>query len=183
MAYTPVQNRLGIQPINLSNTANTALQSGQSPFFNAEHPLGTIVNGYDPSFGEGEFIYLVGVAGTAIGSLVTWDAVTYQTTLLPVLATSKNTSAPVAVAMSANLAGQWGWYQISGMAVVLKTAVQVTPTPVAVFASGTAGRLKLVASAGGQILGARTANAATVTSTTSTIVVHISRPVMQGQIT
>ena len=30
------------------------------------HPLGTIVRAYDPTYGEGEFIYLLGVASTAI---------------------------------------------------------------------------------------------------------------------
>ena len=67
MAYTPVEARFGVQPIAFPITPNTVLQSGQSPFFNKEHPLGTIIRAYDPVYGEGEFIYLQMVAGQAVG--------------------------------------------------------------------------------------------------------------------
>jgi hypothetical protein len=178
--FVPVENRLGIQPIAFTNPASTLLQSGQSPFFNQEHPLGTIVRAYDSVLGEGEFIYLLGVVNTVVGLLYTWDISTFQTTVLAVTA---NLNQPVAVAMSANVAGQYGWYQISGMATVLKTAVQVTPAPLKVYISGTAGRVFVTSTSGREIMGARTANVATVTSTTSTVLVHMSRPFAQGQIT
>jgi hypothetical protein len=84
--------------------------------------------------------------------------------------------------MSANVAAQYGWYQITGNAVVKKTAVAVTPT-VPVMLSATGGRVKVLTSAGFMIVGARSANLTTVTSTTSTVVVTISRPHIQGQIT
>ena len=182
MAFTPVEARFGVQPIAFTNAANTALQSGQSPFANAEHPLGTIIRGFDPTFGEGEFIYLLGVINTVAGLLVTWDAATFQTTILP---STANLGTPVAVAMSANVAGNWGWYQISGVATVLKTNVNVVPQAgvTKVYISGTAGRVFVTSTSGKQILGARTANLATVTTTTSTVAVHISRPFAQGQIT
>ena len=38
------------------------------------HPLGTIVNAYDPTYGAGEFIYLLGVANTVVGSAATYNA-------------------------------------------------------------------------------------------------------------
>jgi hypothetical protein len=81
-----------------------------------QHDLGTIVQAYDSTYGMGEFIYLVGVASTVVGSIVNYDAA-WQTAL--------HTSAldkprPLAVAMSANLAAGYGWYQISGQAVVVK---------------------------------------------------------------
>ena len=180
MAFTPVESRFGVQPIAFTNAPNTLLQAGQSPFANQEHPLGTIIRAYDPTFGEGEFIYLLGVANTVTGLLVTWDITTFQTTVLP---STAQLNAPVAVAMSANVATNWGWYQISGMATILKTNVQVTPTSVPVFISATAGRIFLTSTAGKEIMGARTANVTTVTSTTSTVVVHISRPFTQGHIT
>ena len=86
----------------------------------ANHPLGTIVKAIDPVFGEGEFIYLIGVASTTIGAIVSYDVATtlkYQTALL----TSAIAQAePIAIAMSANLAGDFGWYQIAGLAVVSK---------------------------------------------------------------
>lgn len=160
-------------------------QAGAQPIANTEttqkHPLGTIVRGVDPTYGEGEFIYLLGVASTVVGSLVKYNATTFQTALLSV-SNGKNKGVPVGVAMSANVASQYGWYQISGNAVIKKTTVAVTPQ-VPVFISATDGRLKVLASAGQQILGAQTANLTTVVTTTSTVVVTINRPFTQGQIT
>ena len=167
MAYS-VSTLIGAQPI--ANTETTR-----------KHPLGTIVRGWDPTYGEGEFIYLLGVASTEAGFLVTYNATTYQTALITV-SNGKNKGVPVGVAMSANVASQYGWYQISGNAVVKKTTVAVTPQ-VPVFISATTGRIKVLASAGQQILGAQTANLTTVVTTTSTVVVTINRPHTQGQIT
>lgn len=142
-----------------------------------KHHLGQIVRAYDSTYGEGEFIYLLGVASTVVGSLVYYNATTYQTVLEP--GSSDDTGVPLAVAMSANVASQYGWYQISGNAVVKKVAVTVEPQ-VAVYVSATAGRITDVSSAGEQILGARSANLTTVTSTTSTVVVTINRPSRTG---
>ena len=167
MAYT-VQNLIGAQPI--ANTETTQ-----------KHPLGTIVKGWDPTYGEAEFIYLLGVASTEVGMMAKWNATTYQTALINV-SNGKNKGVPVGVSMSANVASQYGWYQISGNAVVKKTTVAVTPQ-VPVFISGTDGRFKVLASAGQQILGAQTANLTTIVTTTSTVVVTINRPHTQGQIT
>ena len=148
------------------------------------HPLCTIVRATDDATsgqGTAEFIYLLGVASTVTGSLVKYNATTGQTALLSVT-NGKNKGVPVAVAMRANVAGQYGWYQISGLAVIKKTSVAVTPQ-VPIFISATDGRLKVLASAGQQILGAQTANLTTVVTTTSTVVVAINRPISQGQIT
>lgn len=167
MAYN-IRDLVGAQPI--ANTETTQ-----------NHPLGTTVRAWDPTYGAGDFIYLLGVASTVVGSLVKYNATTYQTALLSV-ANGKNKGVPVAVAMSANVASQYGWYQIRGNAVVKKTTVAVSPQ-VPIFISATDGRLKVVASAGQQILGAQTANLATIVTTTSTVVVTINAPFTQGQIT
>lgn len=167
MTYA-IHDLAGAQPIaDISTTQN--------------HPLGTRVNGTDPTYGRGEFIYLLGVASTVTGMVVKYNATTYQTALLSVT-NGKNKGVPVAVAMSANVASSYGWYQTSGNAVVKKTTVAVTPQ-VPVFISATDGRLKVLASAGQQILGAQTANLTTIVTTTSTVVVTINRPFAQGQIT
>lgn len=76
------------------------------------HPLGTIVQADDPTYGNGEFIYLLGVASTAVGSWATYNLDDGSTTLLVA-----NAVGPVGVSMSANVASQYGWYQISGKAV------------------------------------------------------------------
>lgn len=145
------------------------------------HALGTIVRAKDDTYGQGEFIYLLGVASTEVGAVVKYNATTYLTALITV-SNAKNKGAPLAVAMSANVADGYGWYQISGNAVVKKTGVAVTPQ-VPVFISATTGRIKVLASAGQQILNAQTANLTTVVTTTSTVVVTINRPHSQGQIT
>lgn len=166
--WVPVENELGLQPITTTSTTQL-------------HPLGKIIRAKDndATQGFGEFIYLLGVVNTVVGLLVKYNATTFQTVILT---NTANQNVPVAVAMSANVASQYGWYQISGNAVVKKTAVAVSPQ-VPVFISGTAGRVKVIASAGLQVLGARTANLTSVTSTTSTVTITIDRPSAQGQIT
>jgi hypothetical protein len=74
-------------------------------------PLGTIVTAVDETYGVGEFIYLTGVASTVVGSWVGIMPATGAT----ILATANGTYA-LGVAMSANVASQYGWYQISGVA-------------------------------------------------------------------
>lgn len=164
--YTPTSPVLGLQPIAFTSTVKN-------------HPLGTIIKAVDATLGEGEFIYLLGAANTLAGLVYSYNATTFQTVVLPVTA---NLGTPIAVAMSANVAAQYGWYQIEGLATVLKSAVAVTPQA-KVYISGTAGRLMPTSTSGRQILGAKFANLTTVTSTTSTATVLISRPTCQGQIT
>lgn len=76
------------------------------------HPLGTIVRAVDPTYGAGEFIYLLGVANTVVGSVVTYNPDDFSTALAVADAIG-----PVATAMSINVASQYGWYQISGKGV------------------------------------------------------------------
>src|SRR5579859_4921841 len=148
MAYTPVNPEAGVQPIAVTSTTQN-------------HPLGTRVRAYDPTFGEGEFIYLAGVASTVVGSTVTFNQVTGATTLSP---NTSKLGEPIAVAMSANTATtSWGWYQIAGAAVIKKTAVKVSPG-VQLYQSGTAGRLMSTVATSKQIMNMYTINAATVAS-------------------
>ena len=76
------------------------------------HPYRTQVRAVDPTYGEGEFIYLKGVASCALGSWVTYKEEDGTTTLL-----AANAKGPVAVAMAATTASYYGWFQISGTAV------------------------------------------------------------------
>jgi hypothetical protein len=176
MAYSFTENRAGM--LQIANTdAGVTMANGTSAIPTPPATLGQVVRAFDPTYGEGEFILLVGVASTVVGSLVTYNTTTYQTALSP---NTANLAQPVAVAMSANLAASFGWYQIGGLAVVKKTAVK-TLTNVPMFLSATAGRIMATAASGKQILGARSANLATVTATTSTVIVSINRPHAQGQ--
>ena len=117
-----------------------------------QHPLGTIVRAVDPTYGEGEFIYLAGVANTAIGSWVTFNMNDGSTALL-----AANARAPVGVAMSANVASQYGWYQISGKAVGL--ALTGYADNALVYATATAGSVDDAAVAGDRVKEAKGASA------------------------
>jgi hypothetical protein len=164
--WTVAENALLGQ--NIEEVASTAKQS-----------LGSIVRAKHATYGQGEFIYLLGVTSTAAGAMVTYSPSTYQTALSP---NTANTGQPVAVATAATTPTQkYGWYQISGKAVVLKTAVAVSPS-VALFQSATTGRVMSTTASGKQLLNARSANTASVTSTTSTVLVQINRPFIQGRI-
>lgn len=166
--WIPAENRIGLQAV----TENSTTQ---------KHDLGTIARFIDTTSsgqGMGEFIYLLGVAGTFVGALVEYNATTYQTAFSSSTANEVN---PVAVAMSANVASEYGWYQISGLAVIKKTGVIVLPQ-VALFQSATTGRVMSTVASGKQILGARSANLASVVSATSTVTALINRPFKQGQV-
>lgn len=186
MAYQFSATTIGCPQIGTYTTV--APGTSNLPSVTYEPVLGEIRHGYDNTLGSwGEFIYLKVPTSTAItsGLMYIWTGA-YTVAVLPVLATSKNTGRSIAVAV-ASLASDstnvnYGWFQISGLATVLKTAVAVAPDLV-VYASGTAGRLKILTSAGGQILGMRTHNTTTVTSTTSSVTCFLDRPRMQGQIT
>jgi hypothetical protein len=177
MAYTILNPEAGI--CQIANTdAGVTFANASSAAPTPPNQLGKIVRAIDPTYGEGEFIMLAGVASTAIGSLVVYDGTTYATTLI---ANSANQSRPVAVAMSANTSSStYGWYQIGGTAVVKKTTVAIAPkVSVGIGGVGVLGNT----ASGKEILGARSANTATVASATTTINVVINRPHAQGRVT
>ena len=177
MAYTFDDNKAGLLQIAVTD-AGVTMANGTSAIPTPPAVLGQVERAFDPTYGAGEFILLVGVASTTIGSLVTYDGTTYQTTLA---ATTSNQARPVAVAMSANLAGSFGWYQIEGTAVCAKSTSSNFAATVAVGVKST-GKVGATGS-GKEILGARTANAATVASATTTVNVVLNRPHLQGRIT
>lgn len=161
MAYTVAENTLVGQPIAETLTVK-------------KHDLGTIVRAKDPTFGAGEFIYLKGVASTVVGSLVQYDENLGTTTLAP--ATGGH-SGPLAVAMSANVANQFGWYQIAGAANI-KAGAMAASANVFMLAA-TPGSVSNVVVAGEQVLNA-VGSAAPVSGLA---LVQINRPFLQGQIT
>lgn len=164
MAYA-VHTLAGAQPI--ANTSTTQA-----------HALGTIVRATDPTYGEGEFIYLLGIANTTVGSIVTYDPSTYLTTLSAV---GGNIPRAVAVSMSANVGSQYGWYQISGQAVCAKTCTVSLAAGAAVGVLTTG----LIAGTGSgkEIQGACVAAVASATAGRTTVRVMIQRPTKQGRIT
>lgn len=75
-------------------------------------PLGQEVQAYDPVYGEATFVYARGVASTVVGSVVLINQDDYSTAL-----TVADQIGKIGVAMSANVANSFGWYQITGKAV------------------------------------------------------------------
>jgi len=164
MAYTISTPLIGAQPIAVTDTTQN-------------HAVGTIVRAVDPTYGEGEFIYLKGVASTAVGSIVTYNTSSGTTALAPV---GTNKPQPVAVAMSANVASQYGWYQISGIAVVAKSATVSLAANVAIGVK----TIGLVASTGSgkEVQGALVAAVASAATGRTTVQVVVNRPHMQGRV-
>jgi hypothetical protein len=165
MAYLITDQAIGSQPIADTSTVKN-------------HPLGTIVRAYDATYGEGEFIYLVGVASTAVGDAVTYNSATHVTTRAAVGA---NKSLPVAFAMSANVASQYGWYQISGLARATKTATISLAAGVAVGIK-TVGRISVTGS-GKEVNGAIVTAVASAATGRILVTLVINRPRIMGRIT
>lgn len=164
MAYTIQDPVLGVQPIAVTDTVQ-------------RHALGYMAKAVDPIYGLGEFIYLKGIASTVVGSMVDYDTYLGTTALSP--ATTGTGS--VAVAMSANVANQYGWYQIEGAAVVKAPNAMVVGADVFSLAA-TPGSVDDAAVAGEQILNAKVSTT-TGTPGTGLGVIQINRPFHQGQIT
>ena len=158
MAYiidTPV---IGGQPIATTETTQY-------------HPIGTIVKAKDTTYGEGEFVYLKGVASTVVGSAVIYDQYANTTTLA--VAGSRG---PVAIAMSANVASQYGWYQIGGSAVIKAGTVAANGN---VYVTATAGTVDDAVVAGDKIDGARF-KTADGTPSAGLAIAQINRPALNA---
>jgi len=177
MAYTFDEPRIGMLQINQIDAGVTPPnQSTLIP--TPPNKLGSVVRAFDPTFGEGEFIMLTGVASNIVGSVVVWDGTTYAPTLA---ATTQFQGRPIAVSMAANTATTtFSWYQIGGTAVAAKGTARIQPkVAIGVSTTGLIGNVN----SGIQILGARSANAATVLTATTTVNIVLDRPHLQGRIT
>jgi len=158
MAYTIQSPLVGAQGIEVVDTVQN-------------HPLGTRVFAVDPVYGGGEFIYLKGVACTAVGDTVIYNQ--YAGTTTRTVAGSRG---PVAVAMSANVANSFGWYQVSGAAVVKCGTVSANAP---LYVTATAGSVDDAVVSGDKIDGfvSRTANG---TPSAGKLVAQISHPSLNG---
>ncbi len=167
MTFRITDTLLGSQPIADTSTVQN-------------HPVGTIVRATDPTYGAGEFIYLKGVASTAVGSIVSYSTSSFTTTLG---VTAQLIPRPLAVAMSANVASQWGWYQISGIAVAAKLA-SVSFAAGAAFAVASTGSGVVIATASGnEVQGGMVAVVASAKTGVVTVQVVLNRPALQGRLT
>lgn len=142
--------------------------------------IGTIMRGFDPVLGEGEFIYLPGAGSVQAGTVVAYDLLPGTPTVTPLATNTVNNSArPVAFAVVAVPAGSFGWYQIGG--VTIANVIGGTAAG-SCFLTSTLGSVSNTADAGDQVLGARISSAIG-TPAAGKSYVTISRPCVQSQIT
>lgn len=182
MTYHIIDNKLGAIDIGQVSSLAPGYYNLRDGTGSGAYPqLGAVVKAADPVYGEASFIYLKGAtAVNAAGFLVMWSTISYVAALVT---STANLSRPVAVSMGTVTGAQYGWFQLTGTATVLKTAVKISPTQ-KVWISGTSGRFFATATTGKQVLGALTVNSTTIASATSTVLVML--PPMgayaQGQI-
>jgi len=128
-----------------------------------KHALGERVFARDISGtrGEGEFIYLTGVVGTAAGQVVlVTDA--YGTTLV-----AARDKGMLAIATAATVASTYGWYQIRGQAMAICAAAVAANAPLYIAAANV---IDDAAVAGDQIMGMRSVTA----QDTATVIVNMA---------
>lgn len=132
------------------------------PDTTARHQSGLIVQGVDPYWGGGEFIYCrangsirqFGVC--VVTPAVTSGAYRYEATEVP---NTANLGRAVAVAMTVMTSGQYGWFMISGLTPVNCNASVAADTAFGIVAAGQGGAI----ANGKQIANARVMVAATAT--------------------
>jgi hypothetical protein len=139
LTFKPISPQLGMQPLMETSTTQN-------------HPLGTRVRALDVGtlqYGEVEVIYLKGVASTAAGDVVLYDAKAGTTTRT--VAASRG---PVAISLSANVASQWGWYVVLGNAAVNTASAGTGAANSLIQTSATAGQATVSGTAAQKIDGA-----------------------------
>jgi hypothetical protein len=146
-------NNVGWQPITTLSTVQN-------------HPLGTIVQAVDPTYGSGEFIYLDGVASCADKDWVSYNLDAGDTTRL------------AANAMAACTASYYGWFQIGGKALG-KCLTQFADNG-RVYITGTAGSVDDASVAGDVVFLAKGASTTTVDSGYAEFEIH--RPFVQDRV-
>jgi hypothetical protein len=122
-----------------------------------------IMRGYDAALGGGEFVY-----AQATGTLAAGDVCQFNQSLTngaiingaAKWAGTANSGDVIGVAVSAMTANQWGWFQVSGNAIVTCQGAPVAGNPVYWQAAGV---VSPTAVNGKQLLGAKFATAPAVT--------------------
>jgi hypothetical protein len=133
-----------------------------------------IMRGYDAALGGGEFVY-----AQATGTLAAGDVCQFNQSLTSGAiingaakwAGTANSGDVVGVAVAAMTANQWGWFQVSGNAIVTCSGAPVAGNPVYWQAAGV---VSPTAVAGKQLLGAKFATAPAVTLGTGSNAVVLS---------
>ncbi len=126
------------------------------------------------SYGGAEFVYLQGIASTVEGDMVYYTEGSWTGNRL---GTGANKRGACAVAMSANVAASYDWYQISGVATVNVNSAALSSS---VYATGTAGRVDAAVLSAAKLDGAFFASAIGTYVVSSQALVMLSRPAANG---
>lgn len=115
----------------------TPLNDFFAPDTTQRHPLGLVVWGFDPYFGEGAFQYIKSNDAILKGSLVVVGTPsTYLGTLLP---NTASLGVPFGVAVAPMASGTYGWIQVFGNAVYKTNATVAADAAVGIGAAGIVG--------------------------------------------
>lgn len=157
MGYPQPLSTGGVQGITTTSTTKN-------------YALGTRVRAVDAVLGECEFMYATGVASTA-----QYDLIQINGDYTTVRAAGGTIKGLCGIAMSANVASQYGWYCIFG-AVLCTIAGDVTGD-VPAYATATAGVLADDIVAGSQVVGSQLMNGldaggSAIPGTTDTTAAH-----------
>ena len=133
--------------------------------------LGAQISAADNVWGGGEFIYLKANATLLMGSAVVWD-LGWNATLVP---NTANQGRSVAFAVYPMTVGQFGMFQVSGMAVANATASVAAAVPFGITAAGQVG----ANSAGKQIVNAASAAPSTTIVLKTNVLVTAGSNVLQ----
>lgn len=191
---------IGTSPILGEVDLSTIDPAGPGPFapFNGGTTRGWAsgymeeIKGFDPNLGAGVFVYAQ-FSGTIAAKTVVEFTPSLSGGKVVMSATAwagtANTGQKLGAAVASGVAGQWGWFQVDGNALVACQGAPAAGNPAYWQASGV---VSPTAVAGKQALGMTFATAANVTigqgSTAAAIgattaVVTLSRPIAQGAIT
>lgn len=141
--------------VSVANWKNVSpiigLQSVTEISTTQQFPLGTLAKFRHETYGEGEFMYVLGVASAVTGSWVLISEDNYATSLL-----AANDIGRVGVLMGALVASTYGWAQVRGKAVGKAATVADNGN---VYSTATAGTADDAIVAGDRIKKAKWASA------------------------
>jgi hypothetical protein len=141
--------------------------------------IGTVARFRNETLGEGEFIYLAGAANVDAGDVCEYEIdynASVATSVVAPWAGNANIPVTLAVATAATVAGTWGWYQLSGSAVVNSSGSISDGDDLFWQAAGV---VSATAVAGKQMEGGAAASANDVPASNK-VIVTIDRPHAQG---
>lgn len=141
--------------------------------------VGTVVRFRSETLGEGEFIYLSGAASVDAGDVCSYEIAynaSVATSVVVPWAGAANIPCPLCVATAATVASTFGWYQVSGSAVVNSSGAVAEGDDLFWQAAGV---VSATLAPGKQMMSAVAASANGVPATDQ-VIVTIDRPLAQG---